>query len=140
MVTSLYAFGARTLTMLNSSYPSAFGQPCVLLSIQRTNCRGATAFFSHCPHSSKVSKFFSKHQKLRSAGNCSHHSLECGFSLSEYSDGSPKLIWPSQNLLNLQNWAGHFMRTGSLTRLSVFPLLTRKYHEISLETRIICFD
>jgi len=45
-----------------------------------------------------------------------------------------------QNLLNLQNWAEHFMRTGSLAGFSVFPLLTRKYHEIRLEIKIIYFD
>lgn len=127
--------------MLNVSYPSAFEQPFVLFFIQRTNYRGATGcFFFSLSSFFQSQDNFSKHQKLKSAGNCSHHSLECGFSLSEYSDASPKLIWPSQNLLNLQNWAGHFMRTGSLTRFSLFPLLTRKYHEISLETRIIYFD
>lgn len=64
MVMYLPAVGERTLTMLNFSYSSAFGQPPVLPFIQWTNYRMATFFFPHCPHSSRVSNIF---QSIRSS-------------------------------------------------------------------------
>lgn len=125
MVAYLHATEERTFTMLNLSHLSAFRQQmCFSLSNiltiegQQVVCLG---FFLTASHASRISKIFSR---LRNAGNYSHHCLECGFSLSEYSNASQKLIWPSQNLLNLQNWAEDFMRTGCLTRFSEFPLLT----------------